>query len=613
MRQDFLILKRLLTYFPKRDRFVFFVAVAIQFVLSIIDVLALLITGLLASLVITYATGAPLPDSLNNLLGRFHLPSSVFVNPSKTTLSITGVVIITTLICRTVASLFLQRKILSMLAIRQTFLTDRFGNLMAHAKYPWVRQSESNKLVYALTDGINDLVLFTIGNILNLSGELMLISLICLSFLVVDFKLLLLLVFFVVALSVTMHFTGSKKAFALGARRADAVVEARAIVLEEIELFRELTILNKTEMYREKYKAAMLEVAETSSKYLWIQQIPRFLLEISIVLVGVFLLLISSSADNLGETSQAVSVFFLGLMRVGPSLLRLQGGFSGFRNSIGGATIAFNQLDELSHNSSQISKIKSDGKSLNSAFETQESITISDITFKYPNQYKNLFMDFALEVKFKEKLAIVGPSGGGKSTLCDLILGLNEPSSGSVYIEGQLPSAFLKNNLGAIGFVPQSVITINATFAENVALGLPLEDIDFEKVMEVCRIANLSDVVEELSDGLHTSIGNGGIQISGGQKQRLGLARALYTNPRILILDEPTSALDAVSEKKLFDAFNRATEDKTVIVIAHRLSTIKSMDRILYLDQGSTILANSLEELRLLSPEFEKQASLFEV
>jgi len=500
-----------------------------------------------------------------------------------------------------------------MLANRQTFLANSFGNLMAHAKYPWVRQSESNKLVYALTDGINDLVLVTVGNILTLTGEFILIILICLSFLAIDFKLLLLLVLFAVALSMTMHFMGSKKSFILGNRRAVAVVEARTIAMEEIQLFRELTILDKTELYRDKYKAAMLEVAQSSSKYLWIQQIPKFLLEVSVVLVGVLLLLFSTTSGGLGETSQAISVFFLGLMRVGPSLLRLQSGFSGFRNSIGGATIAFKQLDELTQNSTEISKIDEKESNPISNGESGSAITIANITFKYPGQPRELFNNFSLNVKFREKLAIVGPSGGGKSSLCDLILGLNEPAAGGVFLEGQSPATFLKRNLGAVGLVPQSVITISATFAENIALGCPLDSIDLEKVSEVCRIANLSDVLEELNDGLLTLIGEGGIQLSGGQKQRLGLARALYTDPRLLILDEPTSALDSVSEKKLFDAFNSATVDKTVIVIAHRLSTVKSMDRLLYLDQGMSILAESIEELRLFSPDFEKQATLLDI
>ena len=613
MRKDIAVLQRLLSYFPVRNRFLFFIAVAIQFLLSIIDVLALFITGLLAGLVITYSTGTPLPKSMIKILDFFGLNATLFDHPSKATLSIIGAIIIAALVGRTIASLFLQRKILNMLASRQTFLANSFGNLMAQAKYPWVRQSESNKLVYALTDGINDLVLVTVGNILTLTGEFILIILICLSFLAIDFKLLLLLVLFVVALSITMHFMGSKKSFILGNRRAVAVVEARTIAMEEIQLFRELTILDKTELYRDKYKAAMLEVAHSSSRYLWIQQIPKFLLEVSLVLVGVLLLLFSTTSGGLGETSQAISVFFLGLMRVGPSLLRLQSSFSGFRNSIGGATMAFKQLDELRQNSTEISKIDTWESNSISKGERDSAIFIADITIKYPGQPRELFRNFSLDVKFGEKLAIVGPSGGGKTSLCDLILGLNEPAAGMVFIEGQPPATFLKRNLGAVGLVPQSVITINATFAENVALGCPLDSIDLEKVGEVCRIANLSDVLEELNDGLLTPIGEGGIQLSGWQKQRLGLARSLYTDPRLLILDEPTSALDSVSEKKLFDAFNSATVDKTVIVIAHRLSTIKSMDRILYLDQGLSILAESIEELRLLSPDFEKQATLLDI
>ena len=161
--------------------------------------------------------------------------------------------------------------------------------------------------------------------------------------------------------------------------------------------------------------------------------------------------------------------------------------------------------------------------------------------------------------------------------------------------------------------MPQSVITLNATLAENIALGCPLDTINFERVIEVSRIANLNDVLEELSDGLLTLIGEKGIQLSGGQKQRLGLARALYTDPRIIILDEPTSALDSVNEKKLFDAFNSSTVNKTVIVIAHRLSTIKTMDRLLYLDKGVSILAKSIEELQQISPDFKEQVSLLDI
>lgn len=613
MRKDIAVLKRLISYFPARDRFVFFVAVSIQFLLSIIDVLALFVTGLLAGLVITYSTGTPLPESMNKILDFFGLRSSLFDNPSKTTLGIVGVVIISALVGRTIASLFLQRKILNMLANRQVYLANSFGNLMSHAKYPWVRQAQSNKLVYALTDGINDLVLVTVGNILTLTGEVILITLICLSFLAIDFKLLLLLVLFAVTLSATMHFMGSKRSFVLGNRRAVAVVEARSIAMEEIELFRELTILNKTELYRDKYKVAMLEVAQSSSKYLWIQQIPKFLLEVSVVLVGILLLLFSTTSGGLGETSQAISVFFLGLMRVGPALLRLQSGFSGFRNSIGGATIAFEQLDELTQNSTRSSKIGVVDLNSDIHHRNGSAISIKNMTFKYPGQSSELFENFSLDVRVGEKLAIVGPSGGGKTSLCDLILGLNEPNTGQIFLEGQSPAVFLKRNSGAVGLVPQSVIAISATLAENIALGCPIGDIDLDKVREVCRIANLSDVLEELSDGLLTVIGEGGIQLSGGQKQRLGLARALYTDPRLLILDEPTSALDSVSEKKLFDGFTSATFDKTVIVIAHRLSTVKSMDRILYLDNGQFILADSIEKLRMISPDFEKQASLLDI
>jgi ABC-type multidrug transport system fused ATPase/permease subunit len=612
VNQDLRVIKSLLKYFPRRDRVVFLAAVLVQFLLSIIDVLALFLTGLLAGLVISYTTGTQLPKSALRVAHFFGIAPESVIHPSKVFLAIFGGVIVLALIGRTIASLFLQKKVFDFLANRQTHLSRTFGSRMALAQYPWIRQAESNYLVYALTDGINDLVLTTIGNILTFTGELILISLICISLLAVDYRLVFLLVAFSFLLLALMHFLGSRKAFELGHKRAASILGARNLVREEIDLFRELRVLDKTGIYNQRYQTLMRDVAQSSSKYLWILQVPKFLLEIAMVVFGIFLLLFATTSSSLAETSQNISIFFLALLRVGPSLLRLQGAISGFRNSVGGAGITIEQLDLLS-TKTHIDEKNDEHESPSESSVVGLQIVIRNMDFKYAGQKELLFNNFSLVIPKGEKIAIVGPSGGGKSTLCDLILGLNDQLTGDISIDSISPRKYIKTHAGSVGLIPQSVPIISGTLAENVALGIPLELIDSERVYEVCRIASLDETISALAEGIFTRLGENGIQLSGGQKQRLGLARALYTNPALLIMDEPTSALDPVTEKLLLDSLATVSRDKTMIVIAHRLSTIKSMDRIVYLEPGHVLVANSIRELRAVSPDFEKQAALLNI
>jgi ABC-type multidrug transport system fused ATPase/permease subunit len=202
----------------------------------------------------------------------------------------------------------------------------------------------------------------------------------------------------------------------------------------------------------------------------------------------------------------------------------------------------------------------------------------------------------------------VGSSGAGKSTLVDLILGLRGNDTGQIFIGGLIPGEAIKKWPGAISYVPQNVFVSDSTILTNVAFGY--EEICMDLAWEALEIAQLSEFVKSLPLGVHTPVGEGGNMISGGERQRLGIARALYTKPKLLILDEATSSLDAQTEVAISEAISKLRGDVTIIMIAHRLSSVKNADQVVYLQNGNIVAKGSFSDVKSAVPDFEQQASL---
>jgi ABC-type multidrug transport system fused ATPase/permease subunit len=207
-------------------------------------------------------------------------------------------------------------------------------------------------------------------------------------------------------------------------------------------------------------------------------------------------------------------------------------------------------------------------------------------------------------------VAIVGPSGAGKTTLVDLILGIFPPTSGSIKVSGQSPQSAVQEWPGSIGYVPQDVVIANGTFRSNVELGFETNELNSHHVERAIRDAHLWDLVSGFASSVDASVGEKGSKLSGGERQRLGIARALYTNPKILILDEATSALDASTEESVSKTVLGMKSQKTVILIAHRLSTVKVADLVLYLENGRIRASGTFEEVRAQVPDFDRNAKL---
>jgi ABC-type multidrug transport system fused ATPase/permease subunit len=221
------------------------------------------------------------------------------------------------------------------------------------------------------------------------------------------------------------------------------------------------------------------------------------------------------------------------------------------------------------------------------AITFNHSIVFDNVSFQYlegPAVLKNV----SFTVNKGDKIAITGPSGGGKSTLADMITGMNKPVSGSILVDGtELSDENIRSWRKRIGYIPQDIYLFDSTVAENIIIGSAYDEARLERVL---RMANIWDFLQK-KDGTATRVGEAGIQLSGGQKQRIGIARALYHDPDIIILDEATSALDGATESNIMDEIYEASRDKTLIIIAHRLSTLERCDRRFYVEDGFVTLA----------------------
>jgi ABC-type multidrug transport system fused ATPase/permease subunit len=233
-----------------------------------------------------------------------------------------------------------------------------------------------------------------------------------------------------------------------------------------------------------------------------------------------------------------------------------------------------------------------------------------DVVYGYPGAEQPTLEALSLSIPAGAKVGIVGPTGSGKTTMVDIILGLLRPSSGHVSIDDQeLHDWQLHAWQASTGYVPQSIFLADTTLAGNIAFGIPDDQIDMQRVEEVAKLANLHRfVVNELPEKYESRAGERGVRLSGGERQRVGIARALYHDPDLLVLDEATSALDNVTERLVMQAMETLAPAKTVIMIAHRLSTVRNCDVIFFLENGVVSAQGTFEELRATHERFRSLA-----
>ena len=368
--------------------------------------------------------------------------------------------------------------------------------------------------------------------------------------------------------------------------------------IQSIYGLKDVKVLHREEFFVRNYYESGAIGANVARNYAVMNNTPRLLIETVFIAAMLSFILVYMLEDG------DITVLMPQLMACAAAAVRVMPATNRINTYLSEIANAQPCLDYLYENLTENMKQDVNGSVTGLTGEAKEEmpelaltdkIVLDHISFTYPNTEKPIFTDTHMEVQKGQSVGIMGPSGAGKSTIVDILLGLLHVQEGTITCDGRdifenYPSWLLK-----IGYIPQSIYLIDESIRDNIAFGIDADQIDDQRIWEVLEEAQLKSFVEELPDGLETTIGDRGVRISGGQRQRLGIARALYHNPEILVFDEATSALDGDTESAVMEAVNSFHGKKTMVIIAHRLNTIAKCDVIYKVEDGK-ITKTSLEE-----------------
>lgn len=404
--------------------------------------------------------------------------------------------------------------------------------------------------------------------------------------------------------SAIMYVIARGKIYRWGQRSVQIRQQALQLLQQGIHSIKEVRIFGCAPFVIDTFAKARLQVAKLDAKTFVMGNVPRLWIEVFVAL-GITLAIVSfySVEEDTGQLLPTFALFGAAAFRLLPSFNRILMAF----NSLRGGTFAVDQLyKDLSENEEPILTEEHDAVPL----QFNSSIELENISFSYPGTSAAASTDITLTIKRGETVGLVGTSGAGKTTLADLLLGLLPPSSGQIKVDGKDISENLGRWQACLGYVPQTVYLIDDSLRRNIAFGISEEQIDEACVERALELAQLSDFVASLPDGLDTFVGDRGTRLSGGQRQRVGIARALYYEPKVLVLDEATSSLDNEAESLIDSSIKQLSGDKTIVIIAHRLSTLRSCDRLIFMENGRVVDIDTFEELAQTNLKFKKLVEL---
>ncbi len=393
-----------------------------------------------------------------------------------------------------------------------------------------------------------------------------------------------------------------------GLLRFEANKKQFKAVSEAFGGIKEIKIMHLEPYFIEKYRHSSLEQTGHSTWSAIVGQLPRFALEgIAFGGIIIFVLALFITREDARQVIPLAALFAFAGYRIMPAIQDIFSSFSGIQfhqavlNKIHADITTAGPTDRPEPDTT---------KTLPPPLPFNQEIVLKDISYSYPNSGEPVLKDINLSIKRNRSVGFVGPTGAGKTTLGDIILGLLLPQQGQMLIDGTtLDESNRYNWQRNLGYVPQFIYLSDDTIARNIAFGQPDRDIDRAALARAAQIANIDHfITNELPQGYDTLVGERGIRLSGGQRQRIGIARALYHNPDVLVFDEATSALDGVTEESVLKAMESAAYFKTIIIIAHRITTVENCDLIYFIDKGRIIDQGTYEELRANNEHFRSMA-----
>lgn len=370
---------------------------------------------------------------------------------------------------------------------------------------------------------------------------------------------------------------------------------------------KDILLLGRANDFIMRFNKTGIILARSMGSNVGLSLVPRYFIELIAFgsMIGLILYLLVRYDGDLGTILPILSVYALATAKLLPAFQMVYASLSSIKGNISALESIQDDL---------IDSKKAEKKSLQDNEQKDlhltQQISLEDITFTYPEKKEPTLDQINITIPANNVIGIVGPSGSGKSTLIDILVGLIKPQHGQLKIDSTIindENCRLWQN--TIGFVAQSIFLSEGTIAENVAFGIPKNEIDQKKVFNAIKLAYLDEFIKNLENGINTKVGERGVQLSGGQRQRIGIARALYHEAEVIIFDEATSSLDGITEKMIMEAINNFIGKKTIVMIAHRLKTVQNCDQIFFIDKGKVVDQGTFNELIETNEHFKKMAT----
>jgi ABC-type multidrug transport system fused ATPase/permease subunit len=593
-----------------RDRRLLIGAIVIQMSTSALDLVGVVLIGLVGAISITTIQSQPPPQIVEDVATRLGLDD---LEPTQLVVAFSVAAAIV-LLGKSLVSSLLTRRLLKFLANRQALVSARLSSALLERPLTFVQQRSSQETAFALISGAGAATMNILGQLVVAASEVALLVVLAVGLMVISPLAALASVVFFALLAFGLQRAMGTWASRVGAEVARADIASLGAVQEALSAYREITVSNRRQLYVAKIQELRWQAARVAADAQFINVFPKYLFEAALVVGGFALAAALFATQDAIAAVGMLALFIAAGSRVMPSLLRLQGAALGLRGSAGIAGPTFALAEELGNPQQDPAR-----PMRNEAIRAQiraghpdmvPSVELNDITFAYPGAPGNALEGVSLYAPAGGSVALVGRSGGGKSTMADIILGVLHPKSGSARVSGVLPEMAVLRWPGGIAYVPQDVVLADGTIRENVALGLPRDAAEDDLVWRALDRAHLSEFLRSSREGLDTRIGEKGMRLSGGQRQRLGIARALYSSPRLLVLDEATSALDAETEASIAKMVSELEGTVTTVIIAHRLSTVRNVDQVVYLDEGRVHSSGTFAEVCQQTPALQRQAEL---
>lgn len=374
-------------------------------------------------------------------------------------------------------------------------------------------------------------------------------------------------------------------------------------VNESLGGIKEVRILGREKSFIDRYDRILAHYVRCLRIVRIMGEMPKYVVEAG-CMCGMLLAVIIKlyfGGNEMQTFIPQLGVFAVAAFRLLPSVGRISEHLNSVMNSIPSVNVIYHDIRE-------VEELQADRGTPDSSWRLKNGIRIEHVTFAYPDAESNVLDDVCLEIPKGKTIALIGSSGSGKTTLADLILGLLSPQRGHILADELDIAKNVRTWQQEIGYIPQTIYLSDDTIRNNIAFGIPADEIHEDAVREAAHKAQLDDFIETLPDGLDTVVGDRGARLSGGQRQRIGIARALYNDPEVLVLDEATSALDNDTETAVMEAVDELHGKKTILIIAHRLSTIRNADLIFEVTGGKAVPRDKAEVLAGIVPAGEEEA-----